>query len=57
MRGPHVDNPVEIFGGLFYLRDDNDICDGGDLEIYDTGNQKIYFEGKAEVQNTKCLKK
>lgn len=57
VRGPHVDNPVEIFGGLFYLRDDNDISDGGDLEIYDTGNQKIYFEGKAEVQNTKRLKK
>tara|TARA_B100000989_G_scaffold265126_1_gene217854 strand:+ start:333 stop:1169 length:837 start_codon:yes stop_codon:yes gene_type:complete len=57
VRGPHVDNPVEIFGGLFYLRDDNDISDGGDLEIYDSENRKIYFEGKAEVKNKRCLKK
>ena len=57
VRGPHVDNPVEIFGGLFYLRDGNDTSEGGDLEIYDTKNPKIYFEGKAEVKNLKNLKK
>ena len=57
VRGPHVDNPVEIFGGLFYLRDDNDSSEGGDLEIYDNENQKIYFEGKAEVKNLRNLKK
>jgi len=57
VRGPHVDNPVEIFGGLFYLRDDNDTSEGGDLEIYETKNPKIYFEGKAEVKNLENLKK
>jgi len=57
IRGPHVDNPVEIFGGLFYLRDDNDISQGGDLEIYDKEGKKIFFEGKAEVKNIDCLKK
>ena len=57
VRGPHVDNPVERFGGLFYLRDDNDTSEGGDLEIYETKNPKIYFEGKAEVKNLENLKK
>jgi len=57
VRGPHVDNPVEIFGGLFYLRDENDNSKGGDLDIYDAENNKIYFEGKAEVKNISKLKK
>ena len=57
VRGPHVDNPVEIFGGLFYLRDNDDTSQGGDLEIYDTEDKKILFEGKAEVKNRDCLKK
>ena len=57
VRGPHVDNPVEIFGGLFYLRNKKDNSKGGDLEIFKTLNKKIYFEGKAEVKNTQNLKK
>lgn len=31
VRGPHLDNPNELYGGLFYMADDND---GGNLEIY-----------------------
>jgi hypothetical protein len=50
VRGPHVDSPVELIGGLFYLRDHNDISTGGDLNIYDT-DKEIYFKGKAEVEN------
>jgi hypothetical protein len=43
VRGPHVDNPVELIGGLFYLRDEDDKSEGGDLLIYDT-DEKIYFK-------------
>jgi hypothetical protein len=56
VRGPHVDNPVELIGGLFYLREKSDISEGGDLIIHDTNEHEIYFEGKAEVQNLKVLK-
>ena len=55
VRGPHVDNPVELFGGLFYLRDKNDKSTGGDLIIYEKSD-KIIFHKKAEVQNVKALK-
>lgn len=53
VRGPHVDNPVEIFGGLYYLKNDNDIA-GGDLEIFSI-KKKPYFKDKAEIHNTKDL--
>jgi hypothetical protein len=56
VRGPHVDNPVELIGGLFYLREQSDISEGGDLIIHDTNDNEIYFEGKAEVENQKALK-
>mgnify|MGYP001189573716 CR=1 FL=1 len=55
VRGPHVDNPVELFGGLFYLKDDNDDSKGSDLIIYEKIDD-IIFEGKAEVKNLKALK-
>ena len=50
VRGPHVDNPVELFGGLFYLRDDDDNIPGGDLVIFKK-LKKVYFKDKAEVEN------
>jgi hypothetical protein len=56
VRGPHVDNPVELIGGLFYLREKSDISEGGDLIIHDTNDNEIYFEGKAEVENQEALK-
>ncbi len=55
VRGPHVDNPVELFGGLFYLRDDEDKSIGGDLILYEKIN-KIYFHKKAEVENVSSLR-
>jgi hypothetical protein len=33
VRGPHIDNPVELYGGLLYMKA-GDEPDGGDLEIY-----------------------
>ena len=55
VRGPHIDNPAELIGGLFYLRDTKDKSSGGDLLLYET-NGKIYFKDKAEVQNIDKLK-
>jgi hypothetical protein len=55
VRGPHIDNPAELIGGLFYLRDTNDKSSGGDLLLYETKG-KIYFKNKAEVQNIEKLK-
>lgn len=54
VRGPHVDNPVELIGGLFYLKNDNDPAVGGDLNLFES-SKKIYFKGKAEVYNEKDL--
>ncbi len=54
VRGPHVDNPVELIGGLFYLKNDNDPAIGGDLNLFES-SKKIYFKGKAEVDNEKDL--
>jgi hypothetical protein len=34
VRAAHLDNPVEIYAGLFYLRHPDDRSQGGDLEIY-----------------------
>jgi len=53
VRGPHVDNPVEIFGGLFYLKDPNDDA-GGDLEIYKIKTKPL-FVNKAELLNIEDL--
>jgi hypothetical protein len=45
VRGPHLDNPSEIYAGLFYMPVD----EGGDLEIYRWAGEKK-FHGKLEVQ-------
>ena len=47
VRGPHVDNPVEIFGGLLYMGDEQN---GGDLVIYEPV-EPLLFHGKAEIQD------
>lgn len=55
VRGPHVDNPVELIGGLFYLKYFKDAANGGDLNLYEI-EKNIFFQGKAEVENEKDLK-
>lgn len=38
-RTPHVDNPVEIYAGLLYMRKANDTSEGGNFTIHEqTGN-------------------
>jgi len=57
VRGSHVDNPVELLAGLFYLRDDNDNAAGGDLEIMEnTKKESVLFHNKAEVYNKNDLR-
>ena len=55
VRGPHVDNPVELFGGLLYLKDDEDHSTGSDLIIYEKIEDIIFYK-KAEVKNLESLK-
>lgn len=33
-RGIHLDSPNALYGGLYYLRDDNDDSVGGDLQVW-----------------------
>jgi len=42
VRGPHLDNPLELYAGLFYMEPD-----GGNLELYRWKEKKFY--GKLEV--------
>lgn len=54
VRGPHVDNPVELYAGLFYLPVPGDDA-GGNLELYRyVDKPKIW--GKAEL-SPDCVEK
>ena len=48
VRGPHVDNPVEIFAGLLYM---GGAQKGGDLVLYEPVKPLI-FHGKAELDES-----
>lgn len=41
----HLDNPKELFAGLWYLRSPHDDSRGGDLEIYRYKGTKMIFHG------------
>ena len=45
MRGPHLDHFDKIFG-LFYMRDENDNSEGGDLVLYKWKNSYNNFKKK-----------
>ncbi len=32
--GPHIDNPKELFASLFYVKDERDRAEGGDIVLY-----------------------
>ena len=53
VRGPHIDNLNEMYGGLLYFKNKNDKGFGGNLEIYDT--IKPYNTLKEYKQNYKYL--
>jgi len=48
VRGPHLDNPSELYAGLFYMGSDDD---GGDLELYKWNDKPKRFHGKLEVED------
>jgi hypothetical protein len=48
--GPHLDRPVALYAGLFYMRQSGDYSTGGDLELWRFRNNKRVFEsGKRTV--------
>ena len=48
VRGPHIDNPVELWAAMLYMRAPVDDSQGGDLVIYNRDRDFRYY-GKAEV--------
>ena len=59
VRTAHLDQPSKLYTGLYYLRDDNDSTNGGDLDLLRWNeniihqNDKAYFARKSEIQNNK----
>lgn len=51
VRGPHLDNPVELYGGLLYMRDPDDYSEGGHLEVQRYTRDPEWF-GKLELKRS-----
>ena len=51
VRGPHVDSKNEIIGGLFYIRDENDSTEGGDLEIFEIDTNTLFNNYEVSTKN------
>ena len=49
---PHLDNPVEFYAALLYMKDDDDDSNGGNLTTY-TFKDKPSFYGKSRVREDK----
>jgi len=56
VRGPHLDHYDKIFFGLFYLRDENDYSEGGDLVLYKWKNSYNNFKKKNIIFTEKWKK-
>ena len=55
--GPHVDREVALFAGLFYMRDDADDSEGGDLELYRfTDGRPEFEEGSRRVPDDRVTR-
>jgi hypothetical protein len=48
-RTPHLDNPVEIYAALLYMKKQDDESIGGDLQLYKSNTQPAIF-GKREAR-------
>ena len=55
VRGPHVDNPIELWGGMLYMPIPGDEA-GGDLIVYKSliPHKELRFIGKAELPDDVC---
>ena len=49
---PHLDNPIEFYAALLYMKDDNDDSKGGNLTTY-TFKDRPSFYGKSRVREDK----
>ena len=49
---PHLDNPIEFYAALLYMKDEDDNSDGGNLTTYDF-KDKPSFYGKSRVREDK----
>ena len=55
--GPHVNREVALYAGLFYMRDDDDDSEGGDLELYRFNSAPEFDVGSRRVPDervTRC---
>jgi len=56
--GPHLDNPTELYGGLFYLRHPEDVAVGGDLVVYEwKDRQKRGFVEKRYIDPSHVIER
>ena len=49
---PHLDNPVEFYAALLYMKDENDNSEGGNLTTYDFKSNPSFY-GKSRVREEK----
>jgi hypothetical protein len=53
-RGPHVDKPYKLFGGLFYMRLPEDDAVGGDLVLYKyRSDEHKFYSSKSEYGDSR----
>lgn len=55
-RTPHLDNPVEIYAALLYLKQRDDTSTGGDLEVWESDEARPDLQGKREAVMSKIRK-
>ncbi len=54
VRGPHVDNPAALYGGLLYMRKPSDDSTGGEFIIYETKDGFPLRRKEREVNDKWC---
>tara|TARA_B100000287_G_C20667218_1_gene792108 strand:- start:2775 stop:3518 length:744 start_codon:yes stop_codon:yes gene_type:complete len=50
VKGAHVDNRVELYAGLFYMKQDGDTSEGGNLEIFKPKEPKMPIIHKQVIE-------
>lgn len=55
-RTPHLDNPVEIYAALLYMKKRDDESTGGDLEVWESDEDRPDLQGKREAVMSKIRK-
>lgn len=55
VRGPHLDNPVEIFAILIYFSSEEKNSHGGNLEICSSHKDMQKFHGKLEISDNQVF--